>query len=320
MFLEVVMPTYNGEKYLAQQVESIYSQTVRPDRLLIRDDGSTDGTICLIKTLQKRYGDWICQLKGREHLGCCASVNVLLEATQARYVALADQDDIWYPDKLEKSLLLLRELEKNHGVDMPLLVHGDLHLVDAGGQPLGHTFFAYQRLDPRRVSPVDLAFTNVVTGCTCLFNKSLTRKALPIPAEAVMHDWWMALVASVYGHIGLLPRPYIDYRQHESNLLGASGVSHLFLLKKAHSLVVSRNLTPGTRAVFRQIEIFSRRYGSEISKVPSLLRISVFARWFAVLRLPSKWRPSRHGPLRSALFYTLLICAPSDIVNLGEQE
>jgi glycosyltransferase involved in cell wall biosynthesis len=311
MFLEVVMPTYNGEKYLAQQVESIYGQTVRPDRLVIRDDGSTDGTICLIKALQQRYGEWINQLEGSEHLGCCASVSILLEAAQARYVALADQDDIWHPDKLEKSLLLLCELEKIHGVDMPLLIHGDLRLVDAEGKSTGHTFLAYQRLDPRRTSPVDLAFTNVVTGCTCLFNRALLGKALPIPVEAEMHDWWMALVASAFGYIGFLSNPYIDYRQHDQNLLGARGLGWRYWLSRVNSLLIGKRDKRRVLGVLRQLEVFCIRYGFELSDLVALLRLPIAKRWLACLFLSSNSLPSRHGLLRTGIFYFRLLTMPA---------
>jgi len=317
MLLEVIMPTYNGVKYLSRQIETIYHQTLKPDRLLIRDDGSTDGTLELIDCLQQLYGNWITRLVTVEHLGCCACVNILLSATQARYVALADQDDLWHPKKLEKSMELMREMEKVYGENMPLLVHGDLRLVNADGEPMGHTYFAYQRLDPRRIRPVDLAFTNVVTGCTCLFNKNLLAKALPIPAEAAMHDWWIALVASVYGRIGLLMRPYIDYRQHESNLLGAKGMSYSILARKLFTLLVAKDINPRTRYTFKQIDAFSRRYNYEISRVPSLLRLSLPARWLALLLLPSRCRPSRHGVVRSLLFYCLVMFSPSNILDSG---
>lgn len=311
MFLEVVMPTYNGEKYLAQQVESIYNQTARPDRLLIRDDGSTDGTIYLIKALQERYGNWINQLEGSERLGCCANVNVLLQSSRAKYVALADQDDIWHPGKLERSLQLLRKLEGTHGGEKPLLIHGDLRLVDAEGRPVGHTFLAYQRLDPRRTRLVDLAFTNVVTGCTCLFNRALLVKALPIPVEAEMHDWWIALVASTFGHIGFLSRPYIDYRQHDHNLLGARGLGWRYLLSRFHSLLIGKRDKKHILRVLRQLEVFSVRYGLESSALVALLRLPIAKRWIACLFFSSNSLPSRHGLLRTGVFYLRLLTTPA---------
>lgn len=311
MPVEVVMPIFNGKNYLAQQIESIYQQTLRPARLLIRDDGSTDGTLELIASLEHRYGNWIHRVDGNAHLGCCASVNVLLSATRARYVALADQDDIWHPEKLEQSLELLRQMESLYGETTPLLVHGDLRLVDAEGQPMGHTFFAYQRLDPRRTSPADLAFTNVVTGCTCLFNRSLLTKALPIPAEAAMHDWWIALVASVFGRIGLLNRVCIDYRQHSHNLLGATGLGWDYWFPRLLSILRGKRNKHQVMGVLWQSAVFRQRYGIELSELCSIVRLPFAQRWLSVLRLPANKRPSKHGLLRSGLFYARMLTTPA---------
>ena len=109
--IEVVLPTYNGSAYLEAQLASIYAQTVCPERVILRDDGSSDGTQALIQQLQKRYGSWLQVLPSDENLGCNANVNRLLEATTAPYVALADQDDLWLPQKLENSLALMQQLE-----------------------------------------------------------------------------------------------------------------------------------------------------------------------------------------------------------------
>jgi hypothetical protein len=104
------------------------------------------------------------------------------------------------------------------------LVHSDLELVDAAGNRLGVRYLQRQRLDPERTAPVDLALTNVVTGCTALCNRALLELALPLPVEALMHDWWLALVASAFGRIGWLPQATVLYRQHGANVLGAQGL------------------------------------------------------------------------------------------------
>ena len=161
MVVEVVLPTYNGAPYLEAQLVSIRAQTLRPARVLLRDDGSSDGTPELIAQLQERYGAWLQVLPADGKLGCTPNVNRLLEATTAPYVALADQDDLWLPQKLEQALVLMQQLEARLGVETPLLVHSDLELVDDQAQPLGFRYWHHQRLDPQRTDPVDLALTNV---------------------------------------------------------------------------------------------------------------------------------------------------------------
>ena len=310
LVIEVVLPTYNGAAYLKEQVDSIYRQTIRPQRLLVRDDGSSDGTQALLAKLQHHYGPWLHLLPSEENLGCSANVNRLLEASRAAYVALADQDDLWLPQKLEQALALIHQLEALHGVDMPLLVHSDLELVDAKLQPLGYRYLQHQHLDPLRTDPRDLALTNVVTGCTALCNRALLLKALPIPAEALMHDWWLALVASALGQIALVETPGVLYRQHGANLLGAQGLGRAYWWQRLKLWLGNPAAGGSMREVIQQAAQFDRRYCHPISSLPDLMKLSRRRRWLALLRLPPAQRPAKHGVLRTLGLYGLLACMP----------
>ncbi|MCP9805807.1 glycosyltransferase family 2 protein [Cyanobium sp. T1B-Tous] len=308
--IEVVLPTYNGVSYLEAQITSIYNQTLRPERVLLRDDGSSDGTPALISQLQQRYGTWLQMLPADGNLGCTANVNRLLQATTAPYVALADQDDLWLPHKLEQSLALMQQLEVRKGSATPLLVHSDLELVDQVGKPMGCRYLQRQRLDPQRTQPADLAFTNVVTGCTTLLNRALIQKALPIPTEALMHDWWLALVASAFGKIALLQSPGVLYRQHGGNVLGAKGLGLVYWCKRLHNLIADPAAGGHTGAALQQAALFEQRYHLRISALPTLLRLRRRYRWLGLLQLPAAQRPSKHGPLRTLGLYGLLACLP----------
>ena len=306
----MVLPTYNGAPYLEAQLASIHAQILRPTRVLLRDDGSSDGTQDLIAQLQARYGAWLQVLPSDGNLGCTANVNRLLEATTAPYVALADQDDLWLPQKLEQALALLQQLEALHGPETPLMVHSDLELVDAQAQLLGCRYLQHQRLDPRRTDPRDLALTNVVTGCTALCNRALLQKALPIPAEALMHDWWLALVASALGQIALVEPPGVLYRQHGANVLGAQGLGWPYWRQRLMQLLAEPAAGGSMRAVMQQAAQFERRYGQPISPLPALMRLPRRRRWLAVLQLPPAQRPAKHGPLRTLGLYGLVACLP----------
>jgi glycosyltransferase involved in cell wall biosynthesis len=308
--MEVVLPTYNGACYLEAQVASIHSQTIRPEKLLIRDDNSSDSTPRLLKRLQNHYGEWIEVLPSEGNLGCAQNINLLLGATEANYIALADQDDIWLPGKLEQSLGVMRLLEERHGATMPLLVHSDLELIDATGKRLGCNYLQRQRLDPSRTAPMDLALTNVVTGCTVLVNRALLTRALPIPGEALMHDWWLALVASVFGRIEMVENPTVLYRQHDRNVLGARGLGIEYILQRLKNLLADPGAGGHTRAAVEQAKMFAERYDLEISALPSLLDLKRYQRWQALIRLPSSVRPSKHGPLRTIGLYALLAGLP----------
>ncbi len=308
--IEVVLPTYNGASYLEAQIASIHAQTLRPERVLLRDDGSTDGTLALITLLQQHYGPWLQLLPSNGNLGCKANVNCLLEVTTAAYVALADQDDLWLPQKLEQSLALMQQLEALHGAAMPLLVHSDMELVDAQARPMGTCFLKCQGLDPKRTAPVDLALTNVVTGCTTLLNRALLQKALPIPQQALMHDWWLALVASVFGQIALVSELGVLYRQHGGNVLGAKGLGLTYWRQRLQNLLANPAAGGHTRAALQQAELFERRYGQLLSALPPLLYLPRRRRWLALLRLPPSQRPWKHGPLRTFGLCCLLVCLP----------
>ena len=164
----------------------IYHQRFGPGAFL-RDDGSTDGTKELLLFLQQKYGSWLTFLPADSNLGCVANVNLLLENTSAQYVALADQDDIWLPDKLESSLKLLQQLECCHGRSTPLLIHTDLDLIRCDGSRFDITYSQHQRIDPRRTSLDQLVLTNVVTGCSVLITKLYSGKLCRF-LTALMHD------------------------------------------------------------------------------------------------------------------------------------
>lgn len=211
MSVLVLMPTYNGERYLAAQIDSILAQEGVKVSLLFSDDGSTDGTLSLLEGFDI--------LPFERRLGPSQNVSRLLEHT-APYVALADQDDVWERDKLVLSLQKMGELEALYGRETPLLVHTDLKVVDKELRESAPSFFSYNKFHGGGLN--QLLMQNTVTGCTLLMNEALASLATPIPPEAIMHDWWIALVASAFGKIGVINRPLVHYRQHGSNAIGAT--------------------------------------------------------------------------------------------------
>jgi len=315
--LEVVLPTFNGLYYLEAQLASIEAQTLRPSRVLLRDDGSSDGTSTLIIRLQALYGTWLQVLPADGSLGCTANVNRLLAVTTARYVALADQDDLWLPDKLERSFELLRQLEQQHGVDTPLLVHGDLELIDQAGCWMGIRYWRRQRLNPDRTGMPDLALTNVVTGCTVLLNRPLLDQALPIPAKALVHDWWLAQVASVRGEIGQVRSPGVLYRQHQSNAVGARGTTLWAMLQKLW-LRAQRRPPALLRALALQNCALSQRFGVPTHPLVDLLQQPRWRRSWRLLSNAGLRRSLRkHGPLRTwGLWLVICLASPQPCSTL----
>lgn len=224
MDVDILLATYNGEKYLNAQIDSILNQTYTRFNLLIRDDGSTDKTVDIIKSYQDPR---IKFLENNKNGGVVRNFSSLLQASFAPYVLFSDQDDVWKEDKLEKMLALAKAFDSGK----PLLIHHDMLVADKDLNILSDSFWKYTRLNPQASSLNRLLMQNNVTGAACLINHALIEMALPIPQDAIMHDHWLALIASAFGEIIPLKEPLIKYRQHANNQLGAkkeSALSYLF--------------------------------------------------------------------------------------------
>lgn len=221
--LYILMSTYNGERYLAEQIESILAQTITKWRLFIRDDGSTDKTQEILDEYaikEKR----ITLLRDTENIGACRSFERLLaQCGDADYYAFADQDDVWRPNKLAVCLSAIQATEKLYP-NRPIVVHTDLQVVDEQLEEMAPSFWKYSNIQPDLLDEhiKYLAICNSVTGCAMLFNRQARACSLPFSADAYMHDAWVALMAAYHGG-SVIPihQTPIAYRQHRGNVLGA---------------------------------------------------------------------------------------------------
>jgi rhamnosyltransferase len=222
----IVLSSYNGEKFIAEQIESIRQQTHTVWKLLVRDDGSSDRTTDILQAFSQMDDRIILLPDHKGNLGPAASFGVLLEyalSTGAGYVAMADQDDVWSPTKITRELELMRRAEDQSGESSPILVHTDLTVVGEDLRLIDRSYLAYQGLRHVADSPLGtLLIQNFVTGCTALINRPLLQLAVPLP-RVIMHDWWLALCAAALGQICYLPEPTVLYRQHGTNAIGSAG-------------------------------------------------------------------------------------------------
>jgi hypothetical protein len=143
-----------------------------------------------------------------------------LDAAQSDYLMFCDHDDVWLPHKIAMSLKRMSELEAALGNHTPILVHTDLAVVDHELKPLFPSFSRREKLSAHRSNFRQLMMQNNVTGCTMLLNKALYEIARPVPHDAAMHDWWIALVAAAFGEISYIDSATVLYRQHERNSVG----------------------------------------------------------------------------------------------------
>jgi len=231
--VDIVMATYNGMPYIREQLQSILWQDYPQFRLLIHDDGSTDGTVEEIKKVAERYPDKVFFVEdGITFKDAKKNFEHLLKMTDADYIFLADQDDVWLPSKVSVMVKELYNLEQEYGKNTPLLTFSDYATVDTHGFPIATSMGKIWDVNPRSVCLELLLTKNIVSGCTCCFNRALLEKAIPLPKMAIMHDWWLALIASALGKIKYVPMVLTLYRQHSKNTVGArkttlaSTVSH----------------------------------------------------------------------------------------------
>lgn len=319
MSVNVILCSRNGEKYLRAQIESILKQTEPSVRLLLSDDASTDGTQEIEKEYAEQYPDRVRVRFRTTPSGGAArhfflalqhyagetekeaereaekeTGDALLSRGSGQYFMFADQDDIWHPDKVEKTLAAMKEAEEACAQEagapaedaagaegkaseapcpIPVLVHCDMRVVDEEGQEIAPSYVKYQQMSPERCSLNQLLVQNNVTGGALMMNEALVKLILsrPVPRRAVMHDHWIALAAAAFGKIVFLDEALYDYRQHGKNVLGAAKGSRvrevldrlgLFRKDGKTKKEMDRHSASVYEALFRQASEFGRLYGT----------------------------------------------------------
>ena len=266
--VEVAIATCNGEVYLAEQLDSLFSQTCQDFDLIIADDASTDGTRDIITRYQMSHPNRIKAHLFEDRVGALRNFGRLVDRLSADYALLCDQDDVWLPEKVAILLGRMREAEAREGPDRPILLHSDLMVVDTDLTLIARSAMRYQRIDPRQNGLEKLLLTNVVAGCSMMLNHALYTRARPIPAEASMHDHWLALTASALGTIHYVDRPLVLYRQHPGNAVGASGWRAKPLLRRVRQTLFEDTKKRVLKRFSRQAAILVQRYGPEMRHEP----------------------------------------------------
>lgn len=221
--VEILMATYNGEKYLKEQLDSILLQTYSDWHLTIADDCSTDNTVAILKEYAYKYPEKIAY-----HVNKIASGSAknnfygLLSNVDADYVMLSDQDDFWLENKIELTLNKMKESEAKYGCDFPLLVHSDLRVVDENLKTISDSFYVMEGINPQLNRLNNIIVVNIVAGCSMMANRALLDLFIRVPEYSTMHDHWLALIASAFGKIIFVEKPTILYRQHGSNSVGVN--------------------------------------------------------------------------------------------------
>lgn len=216
--ISVALCTYNGERFIAQQIESILAQSMPVDEIVLGDDASSDNTVQIV---EERVAGTNIDLMVRRHnpgLGVRSNFADAISATTGDVIILCDQDDVWHQDKVEKLVETLDDKE---------LVHSDARLVDAEGNPKGSALLEELNVsawEKRNLVDGDalavLLKRNLVTGATAAVKGEFARSIMPVP-DGWIHDEWLGFIAAFDCQLVLLPEALTDYRQHENNQIGA---------------------------------------------------------------------------------------------------
>lgn len=287
--VDIVMATYNGGLYIREQLDSILNQTYKDIRIIVRDDGSTDDTVEIIRKYEKIHPGKIVLISDDVKCGSSQS-NFMqaLENTTAEYVMFSDQDDYWLPEKIQHTLDRMIEIENRVGRDKPVLVFGSYRLVDENlkeivDNPNNRQEAAY------KLKLSSLLVQNYVQGCLMMVNRTLIDLMGEYDDAILMHDWWGALIAAGGGVIEHIDEVMMLYRQHKDNIVGSVNVkSFRYRLKKvfdpetrnANKAVVGQarllkdrcyeSLTDGNREVLDEyIDLYRK---NKIGRVVSLLK------------------------------------------------
>ena len=259
----ILLAAYKGGAYIRPMVDSILAQDCDDWHLVLSDDG--EDTADILQEYADRFPDRITHYRAGQRFGSAQKHFMHLLrcfGAQAPYVMFSDQDDVWHPDKVRRTLALMEQTETDPSV--PVLVHTDLRVVDGELNEMDASFQHYSRLDGHRMALHQLLVQNVVTGCTMMVNRALAELACRPEAESgmLMHDWWLALLAAACGRAAFLDEATIDYRQHGGNVVGAKDPKSLgYVLQKLRG----GSMRQALEDTARQAGAFLRCYEAELS-------------------------------------------------------
>lgn len=205
--VSIAIATYNGEKYLRQLLDSIYSQTYPFYEVVVSDDLSTDSTVSILNEYREQYG--LRYTVNGMNLGFVGNFENAIKMCIGDYIALCDQDDIWEKEKIQSLL---------QNIGSSSMIFSDASIIDSNGELISASMMhSTKRFHSSNDQFNRFLFENYIPGCTMLFKRSILSKALPFPEGLIFHDWWLAICASLDSGIVFFPAPLIKYRHHSNN-------------------------------------------------------------------------------------------------------
>lgn len=292
--VQIIMATYNGEKFLEEQLDSLLAQTWADIRVEVCDDGSVDQT-CEIVERYVQKDSRISIHRNEKNKGYVRNFLEGMQRSETEYIMFCDQDDIWDQDKVEVTLHAMEQAEKANA-DMPVLVFTDAVNFDSDtGEEQGR-FHHNSHLNTKKVDSAHLFMENKVIGCTVMVNRAILPYLTEIPKEIRVHDWWLALICSHFGQIVYLDRPTLRYRQHSGNMIGGSSFGSYV----KDRLAGIQNQREALRSSYQQGQAFLSLYGDRMTQEQRET-----AQKFAVLAgtgwFKRRWNMMKYGFTKSGL-------------------
>ena len=304
--VDILLSTYNGEEYFKEFVESLEAQTFKSWNLITRDDGSIDQSVKYLSDFKEIGANHVHISKGEENLGLNSSLNIIINSSRAPYIMFADQDDVWHQKKIELSLEKIKVIERNLGEHVPIVVFSDKVVTNENLDIISPSFFSYMKLKPEWSQQLkNLLVQNVASGCTMIMNRALFERAFPVPADAIMYDWWIMLVASAFGEIAYLNEATLQYRQHPNNSIGARPIGFSLgfklILNKSGFVYERINSTQRqARALLKRYNKQLKPYDRELIKSYAYLsNQNIFTKWWIIM----KYRLRKTTLSKSLAFY-----------------
>lgn len=288
------MAVYNGQEYIREQLESLKDQTYTEWRLVIRDDRSSDKTAEIVKKFSDEVEQEVIFKVNEKPSGSAKNNFALLinDAKESDYVMFCDQDDIWKKDKIEITFNKMKQAEERYGRDFPLLVHGDVEVIDENGNINADSMFEMSHINADSKLP-QILIQNHVTGCTMMCNKKLIAGISEYASSEyiIMHDYLAALYASVFGKIEVIKKPLLSYRQHSGNSVGAKNNNNpVYLLKRLangrksykEAMETSRNQVKFFVEIYRE-ELAAEKYCEEYELMSGYASLGSRAKLYRIM-------------------------------------
>lgn len=260
--VEILLATYNGEKYIREQIDSILNQDYKDWVVRVSDDASRDATYEVLLEYKTKYPDKFILHRNEKGFGS-AKLNFmhLIRNSECQYVMCCDQDDVWLPNKIS---LTLQAMKQNEEKGIPVLVHTDLKVVDENLGIKSESFFQYSKLN-KEAGYRELLIQNSVTGCTMMLNRELVmllNRDINVN-KILMHDWLAALIAAAKGKICFVDQATILYRQHSVNSVGAKQYGLALFIERAKNHSIRKSLVDTTVQAAEVAERYQDELGTK---------------------------------------------------------